>query len=459
MSTEKHPLDSHEPAAALPSPFSSSSPRTTLSLLPPELKLKIVEEVAAEVRKVNYGNVLGPSELDFEANQLRRAKKRPSTFAKVECGEQGVVWAEVDLVHRSCRSLVFFLRDFLPRHGQHIRHFCIVSEQEDELLGFRTEPSDEARRATSRVASMLFEWDINAPEASELGAGETREMFLSYALCHCPNLEAVHLAVLSDVARSYALHYLLEKIGDWRLQSLSLYIDLTVSSHVAAFVAILAKVPSLERLRLSVSRTLPIPIHAYNEIMPAINRLKQLHTLSLLADRDLFGWSHALIKKPPVKFLEVSTNSHGPNFVKYLYATVESFSRTLTVLKAPRCRLLRLLFEGLPDDHLSLLHLTHLYCDDIEASPSTPHELVMYPALKSLTFEQWNEGTAISLALLIPTLPKLKAIHWLRTLARYCQQSDIQIDELPNVKLREPLEDSEEESERKFEEMMFGRQR
>ncbi|GAA5857759.1 hypothetical protein JCM8547_005973 [Rhodosporidiobolus lusitaniae] len=203
----KDSLDLHEFKDALPAPPSSSSPPASLSTLPPELKLKIVEEMIKPSKgKLSLRTVepFNPAEADFTIPRRRHdGNDRPTALNSLSRVNRDFhelcvpyLWEEINLVSHSCESILFLRKHILPAHAQHVRQLVLGYDYSDELLGWKASsgPKKERERRRNEVqAAASISPSSQGRRQTRVSAENVKDMLLASVAKSCSGLRTVEL--------------------------------------------------------------------------------------------------------------------------------------------------------------------------------------------------------------------------------------------------------------------------
>ncbi|GAA5857857.1 hypothetical protein JCM8547_006007 [Rhodosporidiobolus lusitaniae] len=418
MSTLDSYLDLSALRADLPDVYSSLKPSPDFtSLLPPELKLKIIDELANELHEQSIKAYDDPhaletrcAPLDFSVRQLRHRYGRPTSIANLSLVSREwhalcapYLWKDVDLVHHSCMSLLFFYSKICPRYGKHVRTLSLGAVLEDESSGRCGEPKAEQTRLFTKVVE---DYRKSMSNPNELTPRIIKEAFMATAISRCPAVEAVHIGVLPSSGRSPALSALLKVAPAWPLKSLSLICDRSSTTHVRAFTTLLDKLPHLERLSLTLKKGGNAPASALPRITRAVSSLTHLTSLSLVAPATFFP---LLDLQSPILHLEIRS-SDPPKSTKPFAPLFRALSPTLKTLRVHNIFDPHTVNLAASVERLTLPAMEHLRLDMADFSPFLVPSLFHLPSLSFLSLEDWTETTALDLLPFIPSAPSLKTV-------------------------------------------------
>ncbi|GAA5841158.1 hypothetical protein JCM11251_003223 [Rhodosporidiobolus azoricus] len=282
---------SHSPSAPL-SLNEDGEVRASLSTLPLELKLKVVEEVYRDVLKVPSLGAWIEQEKINSSTRLT-VDEAPTDLAalSVESREWHALcapklWETIGVYAQSLIALPFLLAEILPKYGGHVRTLRIDFADEAQLF---TRPMDmdefdiwHARTGLRDLARELND-DARGIDDEE----DVLDVLAARAVRQCGNIHTLALALGDDmVPRPRLFRAIKVQSRVWKIRSLRLAVGETSQDHVAQVEALFASSTFLRHLTLVFPDYLTGNVFRVAALISRFSSLRSL-TLDNLTAQDL----------------------------------------------------------------------------------------------------------------------------------------------------------------------------
>ncbi|GAA5911594.1 hypothetical protein JCM6882_008047 [Rhodosporidiobolus microsporus] len=464
METQEPSLDLSTLSHALPTSPSTAEPEkvttASLSTLPPELKLKIVEEVYESIHEHHEWDVFEqlPKDKLARSTRLRKGGK-PTDLASLslvsrEWHDMCVprLWETLILTRQSAQSLVVLLDEILPKYSVHVRGLVLGQRKADEVhalakyerFGFVSPRLSEqaklrrqaARQRTCDRAASLSEARVLPP--GPLYPHDVKDLLVAEVVRACSGLrelgtDPIHTSCLSRTFKALGQSAHARSLEAVRLQPAR-----SLLQHADSVSQMLKSSSALRHLSIDCQDS------SSGAIAPLFSFVDSLAPLDLLALFNISPSSLHPALVTPLQHIHLSFQplSNDPSDA-LRYSRLEEFLRphrsTLHTLvlrnyaledcdTAPYDldKLSKLVLSPSIDFclHLHLFHhspLTHLYVD--ECSPS---ELpTIYHTLERLaaTLRVFQYGAK---ALRVECTEARRAEEWIWFLGGWCEAHGVQ---------------------------------
>ncbi|GAA5851771.1 hypothetical protein JCM8547_001204 [Rhodosporidiobolus lusitaniae] len=303
IEVDELPTVEEEVEHALPAPPSSSSPYASLSILPPELKLKIVEEVVGGFEE-EQENFYRDAPICFLQSRFNKYKQ-PTSLVNLSAVDkefrmicEPYLWCvvharsdtvrlsstyfsqEVNLVDLPVETLFVFFREILSKHALSIRKLAVGQDLELQHMKM---PSTEPDKQVDRVVRAVQE----LARRVERGARSVRSArhHRARVVRPCISVEDLHLVSAAYQADEHPLRTALSTLhmaASWSLKVLR--VDVGLSSFPFKHLIDLLHLCSATLVDL----TLAEEDHAFSrsprarELAQGVSDLPHLHYLALI---------------------------------------------------------------------------------------------------------------------------------------------------------------------------------
>ncbi|GAA5851628.1 hypothetical protein JCM8547_001156 [Rhodosporidiobolus lusitaniae] len=254
MATQNLSLDLRELGDTLYIPSSSSSLPAPLSTLPPELKLKIVDEVA---REVETSTGVRPLPRELPTKQMRlNGSGCPTSLANLSAVNKDFretctphLWEEVDLVKHSCESTLFFLDHILPVQAATVKRLILGGYSNDELplhLELLVEEREQRKKAVLVAAKQRLCPRPDQPLVTE--ATGAKDLLLSAVVQKCTALRSVELSSFLKQGDQFCSTFAALSNRSKSLERLQVAVNPDSLAHMTVLEPIGLNYPSLSHL-------------------------------------------------------------------------------------------------------------------------------------------------------------------------------------------------------------------
>ncbi|GAA5841201.1 hypothetical protein JCM11251_003232 [Rhodosporidiobolus azoricus] len=272
----------------------------SLSTLPPELKLKIVEEVYKNA--LEYGWSRKDPTFGRSARLTCEGKLTDLAFLSLASREwhelcTPKLWDSLRLNGGISWNHVFLINHILPKRGHHVASLALDLYDEDIFV----DGLDQQRKLLySRVQELDSE---DADEHAPLDANALQDVIVSCVLGACPELQALRLVVRDQSPCRRTLQVLKTNAAYRRLTTVHLSVYDVPSEAVSLFASFFAKYASVLHLEIDIERGISTT---------SVDKLAQICASSLATLKLLH---------PPASFLQTL---HLSCMVKVLHLVADS---------------------------------------------------------------------------------------------------------------------------------------
>ncbi|GAA5893449.1 hypothetical protein JCM6882_008038 [Rhodosporidiobolus microsporus] len=343
METQQPSLDLSTLSHALPTPPSTAEPEkvtASLSTLPPELKLKIVEEVYENSLDDEELYVLRQLPMDNRGRSSRLTNAgRPTDLARLSrisrdwhemCMPR--LWETLHLAYHSCQGLLFLFDKVLPRYACYVRFLDLGSPTQDRTESFGRFDGLDGRDLAQHIEALsrrILELDTAPTEVDRPpGVNVLIEILLSRILDACSGVQHLEMTVTKEGPLERVCQATEQHAAKRSLTALHLTVETLPSQPKSPLYALLARSPSLLHLTLEFEWQRSPFSSAY--LAESANSFSQLKSLKLVLPPQSFLADLRLPSAIEALHLSAEEGTEYPNQV--LADFLQSFRDTLGTL-------------------------------------------------------------------------------------------------------------------------------